>query len=177
MAELEDNGWQTWPNAISVLRGIAAVIVVVLIARDQIVAALIVFVVFAASDFVDGWLAKNVPGQSSKVGKIIDPITDKMLVVFTLAGLATALQQPQVWLAFLLVLTREIIVFFAKKAKAAIDGAESAAQASRFSMLAQCASTCMLFLWVLNQEMQASALVFLWIGVGASMSSSSSRPG
>jgi len=43
-------------------------------------AAVILFAVAAASDGIDGWVARQF-GQKSQLGRILDPIADKLLLV------------------------------------------------------------------------------------------------
>lgn len=66
-----------------------------------------VFVVAAASDVVDGRLARG-KGEITRFGQLLDPIADKMLVVVTLVPLF-GLDLLPLWLV-ILVLGREVII-------------------------------------------------------------------
>ncbi|MDP1632214.1 MAG: CDP-diacylglycerol--glycerol-3-phosphate 3-phosphatidyltransferase [Caulobacter sp.] len=66
------------------------------------------FVIAAATDFVDGWLARRLKA-SSLLGAILDPIADKVLVAGAVVGLA-ALGSWQTALAGGLILFREFAV-------------------------------------------------------------------
>lgn len=44
------------------------------------VAAVSVFVLAGLTDWVDGYIARNVRGQMSTLGSVLDPLADKLLV-------------------------------------------------------------------------------------------------
>lgn len=73
------------------------------------VAAVTIFVVAALSDMLDGWIARRY-NQFSKLGAILDPLADKLLLlaaVFTLTCTAWPTQLP-IWFV-IVVLTREVL--------------------------------------------------------------------
>ena len=80
----------TVPNVLTCFRVLAApcvALVFVIFARpmaDWLAFAL--FVVAALTDYVDGWLARKW-NQISEIGKMLDPIADKAMVVIALAVL------------------------------------------------------------------------------------------
>ena len=80
----------SWPNAVT---GLRIVMVPVLVGSFFIAGAsglwlgFAVFAVAALSDFVDGWLARRLD-QHSLLGRILDPIADKLLVAAALVMLA-----------------------------------------------------------------------------------------
>jgi CDP-diacylglycerol--glycerol-3-phosphate 3-phosphatidyltransferase len=96
----------TLPNALTAVRAVLAVPVIGLIAMGDASAALLVFVVAAATDAIDGPLARR-RGGASRVGAALDPLADKILVVGTLAALAVRGIAP-VW-AVGLILARELL--------------------------------------------------------------------
>ena len=79
----------TVPNWVTLIRLVLAVVFVLLAlefdgrtfaqTRWAAVAAFFTFVVAAASDYLDGWLARRL-GQTSTLGRILDPFVDKILV-------------------------------------------------------------------------------------------------
>jgi cardiolipin synthase (CMP-forming) len=78
------------PNLITIARIVAIPVVVWLIMDGDIVmrlAALILYVVAAASDWLDGYLARAW-NQFSPLGRMLDPIADKLLVGIVIAALA-----------------------------------------------------------------------------------------
>jgi len=77
------------PNAITAARIVAAPLVTVMLLQPRAGMRLLAFVVFliaALCDLWDGYLARS-RGQITSVGKIIDPIADKLLLVATLVPL------------------------------------------------------------------------------------------
>ena len=76
----------TAANALTLLRAVAVVPIVWAIAADQRFLALGLFVLAAASDALDGVLARRA-GRSSPQGALLDPLADKVLVLGTLGAL------------------------------------------------------------------------------------------
>lgn len=77
------------PDQLTVARVVAVPIVVVLFAWDfpnHAYWATAVFVVAMATDQIDGWLARR-RGTSSPLGKLLDPVADKVLVLAALVML------------------------------------------------------------------------------------------
>ena len=67
--------------------------------------AAVLFALAAATDYFDGWLARNL-NQITILGKLLDPIADKLIVMATLVTL-TELGRAPSWLVVLL-LAREL---------------------------------------------------------------------
>ena len=76
----------TAANALTAFRAVAVVPIVWALAADQHVIALGLFVLAAASDAVDGLLARRA-GNVSARGALLDPLADKVLVIGTLGAL------------------------------------------------------------------------------------------
>jgi cardiolipin synthase len=85
------------PNALCFLRMLLVVPVAWLLVTDNYRITLAVFFFAAATDGLDGFLAKRF-GWTSELGKIIDPLADKILLVGVFITLA-ALGVVPVWLA------------------------------------------------------------------------------
>ena len=78
------------PNLITIARIVAIPVIVWLIMTGDItlrIAALVLYVVAAASDWLDGYLARKW-NQSSPLGRMLDPIADKLLVGLVIGTLA-----------------------------------------------------------------------------------------
>jgi cardiolipin synthase len=95
------------PNLISVLRILMVPPVAWLIVEQHYAAALGLFVIAGVSDGVDGYLAKHF-GWVSRLGSILDPLADKLLLSVSFVTLALMGQLP-LWLA-LLVLGRDLVI-------------------------------------------------------------------
>ena len=74
------------PNLLTVIRIIfASLIALILIFFDSKIAYFISFILFSlagVTDYFDGWLARK-KGQISDLGRMLDPIADKILVIST----------------------------------------------------------------------------------------------
>lgn len=81
--------------------------VVYALASQQYILALVLFAIAGISDALDGFLAKHFHWQS-RLGSILDPIADKLLLVASFATL-TWLGLLPVWLLWI-VLVRDVII-------------------------------------------------------------------
>src|SRR5262245_34651574 len=95
------------PNALCVLRMLLVVPVVALLVREAWPETLWLFAFAAATDGLDGFLAKRF-GWTSKLGKALDPLADKILLVGVFSTLAFMGRVP-VWLAATAV-ARDVII-------------------------------------------------------------------
>jgi len=95
------------PNALCIVRMLLAIPVAYLLARDEYVATLWVFAVAAVTDALDGFLAKRF-GWESELGKTLDPLADKILLVTAFITLTVVGRVP-VWLA-VAVVARDVII-------------------------------------------------------------------
>jgi len=98
------------PNLITLARVALVPAVLILASRDTQAsawAACIVFVVAAATDFVDGYLARRL-GLVTVLGKFLDPLADKLIVLSTLVILVGTGRAPA-WLTVLL-MARELAI-------------------------------------------------------------------
>lgn len=98
------------PNLLTFGRILAIPIVIWLQLRDTRVAnfcAMMVYSAAAVTDFIDGWLARRL-GLTSLLGKFLDPLADKLIV---LATLTVMVQQGRVpaW-AVIIIAARELSV-------------------------------------------------------------------
>src|SRR5262245_56290888 len=85
------------PNALCILRMLLLAPVVWLLVHRRFEATLCVFAVAAATDGLDGFIAKRC-GWTSELGKILDPLADKILLVGVFVTLAWMDLVP-LWLA------------------------------------------------------------------------------
>jgi cardiolipin synthase (CMP-forming) len=101
------------PNVLTILRIVAVPLLVGLVMWRTPVgdaAACLVFVIAGITDYLDGHLARA-RRQQSDLGRMLDPIADKLLVGASLMVLAAAQRLPWGGLyAAILILLREILV-------------------------------------------------------------------
>lgn len=96
------------PNLITILRMLLVLPIVWLMLHEQFVESLYLFAIAGISDGVDGFLAKRY-GWQSRLGSILDPLADKLLLVSTTMMLAWMGLIPT-WLVLLIVLRDLLIV-------------------------------------------------------------------
>ena len=95
------------PNLISILRIFLSLPVVWMLLEQQFGVALVLFAVAGISDGLDGYLAKRF-NWISRLGGLLDPLADKVLLVSSFLSLALIGIIP-VWLV-LLVIMRDLII-------------------------------------------------------------------
>ena len=97
-------------NSITISRiFVAAVIYILLMSPESYVLALILFFIAGVSDYIDGYLARKY-NSKSQLGEILDPIADKILILFVLFGLAINLSSYLIGFIGAIIIAREIWV-------------------------------------------------------------------
>lgn len=102
------------PNALCVLRMLMAIPVALLLARGVFDVTLVVFGVAAITDGLDGFLAKRFH-WTSELGKALDPLADKILLVTAFITLALVNREPNgaplipIWIV-VPVVARDIVI-------------------------------------------------------------------
>jgi cardiolipin synthase (CMP-forming) len=95
------------PNALCVLRMLLAIPVAWLLTKDLYIATLEVFAFAAVTDALDGFLAKRF-GWESELGRVLDPLADKILLVTSFITLTMVGRVPP-WLA-VAVVARDVTI-------------------------------------------------------------------
>jgi CDP-diacylglycerol--glycerol-3-phosphate 3-phosphatidyltransferase len=113
----------TWTRIIAIPL-IVGVFYIDLPAADRNLIATIMFVVFAATDWLDGFLARKL-NQTSSFGAFLDPVADKFLVCASLLVLVH-LQRADVFVA-LIIIGREIAISALREWMALIGATKSVA--------------------------------------------------
>jgi cardiolipin synthase len=96
------------PNVITAFRFLLVPPVVILLLQERFTAALVVFGVAGFSDALDGFLAKRFDWRS-RLGGIMDPLADKLLLVSSFVTLGWLGLIPA-WLVLLVILRDLVIV-------------------------------------------------------------------
>jgi cardiolipin synthase len=103
----------TLPNVLSSLRLLMIPLIVLLMVNvnDELFPYLLaIYIIAVFLDFLDGFIARRF-SQESELGKIIDPLADKFLVLAILVTLAVKFDFP-LWLAAFIIL-RDILILWA----------------------------------------------------------------
>jgi cardiolipin synthase (CMP-forming) len=95
------------PNAITLLRFLLVPLFAVAIAYGQFGTALLIFFIAAVSDALDGFLAR-ILNAITPLGKILDPLADKLLLASAYISLAL-LELLPIWL-MVAVIGRDLII-------------------------------------------------------------------
>lgn len=109
-APLTESWWRlnaTLPNLITVTRMALMVVFVVLLARHDDAWALTALAVAGATDFLDGYLARRL-GQTSELGRMLDPAADRLLTIAVVVGLAWRDIVP--WWLVAVLLVRDLVL-------------------------------------------------------------------
>lgn len=95
------------PNLITLGRILLVPVIVWAISSGQMTIAFVLFVIAGVSDAADGFLAKRF-GMGTEIGKMLDPLADKALLVsiYVTLGIADAIPR---WLV-ILVVSRDIMI-------------------------------------------------------------------
>ncbi len=95
-------------NLLTFTRIIFAIIIFLFLAlKNYYFFALVLFLIAGLTDYFDGFLARKY-NASSQIGEILDPLADKILIIFLFFGLAVNLSSFLIGLAGSLIITREI---------------------------------------------------------------------
>lgn len=93
------------PNFLSILRIIVIPVFVYLLSLNSYTAriwALVIFILASITDALDGWSARKL-NQESEMGKFLDPLADKFLVIATLTAFLFLDPLIPLWMIFIIV--------------------------------------------------------------------------
>ena len=97
----------TVPNVISLLRICSIPLIAYLVANRHLIISLVVLLISALSDGVDGIIARRF-NQVSKLGQILDPVADRLLILCSILALSMANILP--WWLMVLVGVRDVLL-------------------------------------------------------------------
>lgn len=186
------------PNKISAARLVLAVGVFAFLETGFYQVALILFLIAAGTDWMDGWYARKYD-QVTKLGRILDPFCDKILIcgTYLLLALEMSNQSPAFpwyarimgWMA-IVVVGRELLVTVIRSMIEGSGGDFSANMAGKLKMWFQCIAvvSCLLALIYVNSAGQVSPtkqaatelvpawiwytmIVFIWLSLWSTLQS------
>jgi CDP-diacylglycerol--glycerol-3-phosphate 3-phosphatidyltransferase len=126
----------TVPNLLSAIRLVLAIVFFVAAEQGRPVAAFWLFGVAASTDWMDGWYARRF-GQVSRLGRIFDPLVDKVIVCGAYVVLAAAGTAIAPWMA-VVVVVRELMVTAIRAEMEKTGHDFSAAWSGKIKMVLQC---------------------------------------
>ena len=112
--------WATIPNLVTLVRFVLLAPVCLLLLDGPDTLAVVLLLVWASTDWVDGMLARALD-QTSRTGAIIDPIADRVGLVAIVLSLAVADLLP--WAALAIILAVDVAMV-ALATQAALGGAD-----------------------------------------------------
>ena len=107
---------------------------------DRYLLALVLFFLAGVTDYFDGYLARKY-NAVSQLGEILDPIADKILILFVLFGLAINLSSYLIGFIGATIITREIWVGALRD----INARNRKSDATKVTFLAKIKTTIQLF--------------------------------
>jgi cardiolipin synthase (CMP-forming) len=97
----------TAPNAVTLVRLLLMPVCAWLLAAAHYGPGLVLTATVGATDWVDGWLARRI-GQVSRVGQLLDPLADRLLIASVVIALTVGSVVP--WQAVALLLARDVVL-------------------------------------------------------------------
>jgi CDP-diacylglycerol---glycerol-3-phosphate 3-phosphatidyltransferase len=164
MEKARINSFLTHPNTLTLFRIVSApVIVILLLMPNRFTAflAALTFSVAAITDYFDGYLARRY-GLVSNLGKVMDPVADKLLVSSALIML-TSLGWMPAWIACIII-GRELAVTGLRNIIAQNRQDVSASSLGKYKTGFQIAAIIPLMLHypTFGVDFQAIGMIFLW---------------
>ncbi len=133
--------------------------------------ALAIFLVAAATDLLDGYLARRW-SQVTTIGTLLDPIADKLLVSAALISLVQVRVLPG-WMAILIV-AREFAVSGLRSIAAAEGYTIKASDLGKTKMLSQVVAISCMMLSIGHPALRLPGMILMWTVVGFAVLSAAS---
>src|SRR5882724_1700873 len=121
--------------------------------------ALVIFLAAAATDLLDGYLARRW-GQITTVGTLLDPIADKLLISAALVSLVQIRRVPA-WMV-VLVIGREFAVSGLRSIAASEGYTIRASDLGKTKMITQVIAISMILLSIHWQALSGFAMIWMW---------------
>jgi CDP-diacylglycerol--glycerol-3-phosphate 3-phosphatidyltransferase len=158
------------PNAMTALRMLLAVVLFFLMPYGYYGTSLVLFVVAAGTDWVDGWWARRY-GQITVLGRILDPFADKLIVCGTFIYLAAEPALTGVpgglapWMVVVIV-SREMLVTALRGLIEKQGGDFSAKMPGKLKMVFQCIAAAACLAYLMDPGFPENVTLSTYLAVG-----------
>ncbi|MDR3553799.1 MAG: CDP-diacylglycerol--glycerol-3-phosphate 3-phosphatidyltransferase [Syntrophobacteraceae bacterium] len=168
-SDLSRQSLTTLPNVLTYCRMATIPLILALMAPSSSAsaqnAAFVVFCIASLTDFLDGHLARR-SNTVTSIGKLLDPLADKLLTTAVLIMLIPKVHYVYAWLVFLIV-GREITITGLRSIAAANGLIINASRMGKNKMVSQ--TLALLFLLPVVPKLQSAmtfiGVCFLWISL------------
>ncbi len=144
------------PNQLTAARFLLGIVLFVLIQQSLWIAAIVVFAVAAATDWLDGYLARKL-NLGSTLGRNLDPLVDKVLICGAYIFLLPVPDAGIVAWMVTVVVARELVITGLRSFMESYGASFGADWLGKIKMVLQCAALIAIFLFLQAQE--------TWLGV------------
>lgn len=169
MSEGARPDWATLPNLVTVLRLVLLLpVCATLVQRGPSTLAVVLLLVWASTDWIDGALARAT-GSVSRTGELLDPVADRIGVVVIVLTLAIMDLLP--WAALVVIVAVDVLVT-ALASRAALGGKLGVSTLGKVRTALLMTSVFLLAAaaaWA--PGLVGGVRVLLWIGVGVHVAS------
>lgn len=156
------------PNQLTAARFVLALVLFGLIAYEQWLACIGIFVIASITDYLDGYFARK-QGLTSTLGRNLDPLVDKVLVcgafIFLLPA-ALASGEEERWLLpwmVTVIVARELIITSLRSYMEGQSSAFGADWLGKIKMGLQCAALIAIFVYLYTRALNTSDGTALWV--------------
>lgn len=156
----------TLPNILTIFRIVSVLPMIGLIMINQPwswVSALILFILSAISDFLDGYLARRL-NQYSELGRVLDPIADKIVIGALFPVLAGIIDLGNLdLLAISIIMIREFLISGLRESLATKNVTLHVSKLAKWKTTIQLIAICLIISAVIYPELSIYADIVLYI--------------
>ncbi|MEM9943264.1 MAG: CDP-diacylglycerol--glycerol-3-phosphate 3-phosphatidyltransferase [Planctomycetota bacterium] len=170
------------PNKISAARLGLAFVCFAFLELEFYWIGLVIFLLAAGTDWMDGWYARKY-NMVTKLGRVLDPFCDKILICGMYILIAIAMQKDFVWYGRItgwmavIVVGRELLVTVLRSMIEGAGGDFSAKMAGKLKMWFQCSAVvaCLLALAKVTDKLETwlhwTIVISVWLSVASTLHS------
>ena len=164
--DISPSNWNV-PNTLTAARIVLAFVLFGLLESQCYIAGLVLFLIAAGTDWIDGWWARQY-NQCTVLGRIMDPFADKLIVCGTLIYLVTIPEVVgvkgglAVWMV-VVIIAREMLITTIRSFLEQQGRDFSAKTAGKLKMWLQCVAIPACLLWVIFAPQQLTWLYYVMV--------------